>query len=146
VEILADLAGSEVSPGWVGTACAPMAAAVEPTNEAVKDAIAGADVAHFDETVTRVAGRYQWLHAAATGRLTTYHIDEHGRGVASMTAFGILPHFAGVAVHDAYSGYDAFTTCMHALCNAYYAEQRIMPRECQIRVGADPVVTDVYEA
>jgi transposase len=119
VEILADLAGIEVSPGWVTTACARMAAAVEPANEAIKDAIAGAGVAHFDETVTRVAGRNHWLHAAATGRLTAYHIDEHGRAVASMTAFGILPRFAGVAVHDAYSGYDTFTTCTHALCNAH---------------------------
>jgi hypothetical protein len=119
VEILADLAGIDVSPGWVTTACTRMAAAVEPANEAIKDAIAGADVAHFDETVTRVAGRNHWLHAAATGRLTAYHIDEHGRAIASMTAFGILPRFTGVAVHDAYSGYDAFTAATHALCNAH---------------------------
>ncbi|MEV7630486.1 transposase [Actinoplanes sp. NPDC089786] len=39
VEILADLAGIEVSAGWVMTACARMAAAVEPANEAIKDAI-----------------------------------------------------------------------------------------------------------
>ena len=56
---------------------------------------------------------------AATGRLTAYHIDEHGRSIASMTAFGILPRFTGVAVHDAYSGYDSFTTATHALCNAH---------------------------
>jgi transposase len=118
-EILADLAGIDVSPGWVTTACTRMAAAVADANEAIKDAIAAAGVAHFDETVTRVAGRNHWLHAAATGRLTAYHIDEHGRAVASMTAFGILPRFTGVAIHDAYSGYDSFTTCTHALCNAH---------------------------
>jgi transposase len=119
VEILADLAGIDVSGGWVTTACARMAAAVAPANEAIKDAIADAGVAHFDETVTRVAGRNHWLHAAATGRLTAYHIDEHGRAIASMTAFGILPRFTGVAVHDAYSGYDGFTAATHALCNAH---------------------------
>lgn len=119
VEILADLAGIDVSPGWVMTACARMAAAVEPANDAIRDAIADAPVAHFDETVTRVAGRNHWLHAAATGRLTAYHIDEHGRSTLSMTAFGILPRFTGVAIHDAYSGYDGFTTCTHALCNAH---------------------------
>jgi transposase len=119
VEILADLAGIDVSPGWVTTACTRMAAAVEPANEAIKDAIADAPVAHFDETVTRVAGRNHWLHAAATGRLTAYHIDEHGRAIASMTAFGILPRFTGVAIHDAYTGYDAFTAATHALCNAH---------------------------
>lgn len=119
VEILADLAGIDVSPGWVTTACTRMAAAVAPANEAINDAITATDVAYFDETVTRVAGRNHWLHAAATGRLTAYHIDEHGRSIASMTAFGILPRFTGVAVHDAYSGYDAFTTATHALCNAH---------------------------
>ena len=118
-EILADLAGIEVSPGWVTTACTRMAAAVAPADEAVRDAIAAAPVAHFDETVTRVAGRNHWLHAAATSRLTAYHIDEHGRSTLSMTAFGILPRFTGVAVHDAYSGYDGFTTATHALCNAH---------------------------
>jgi transposase len=55
-EILADLAGIDVSPGWVITACTRMAASVEPANEAIKDAIADAPVAYFDETVTRVAG------------------------------------------------------------------------------------------
>jgi transposase len=119
VEILADLAGIEVSPGWVMTACTRMAASVAPANEAIKDAIADAPVAHFDETVTRVAGRNHWLHAAATSRLTAYHIDEHGRATLSMTAFGILPRFTGVAIHDAYSGYDCFTTATHALCNGH---------------------------
>ena len=55
VEILADLAGIDVSPGWVMTAGTRMAAAVAPANEAVKDAIADAPVAHFDETVRHVA-------------------------------------------------------------------------------------------
>jgi len=121
VEILADMAGIEVSPGWVVSACARMTDAVAPANEAITDAIAEADVAHFDETVTRVAGRNHWLHTAATTRLTAYHIDEHGRSVASITAFGILTRFTGVAVHDAYSGYDGFTKATHALCNAHYS-------------------------
>jgi transposase len=143
VEILADLAGIEVSGGWVMTACARMAAAVEPANKAIKDAIAAAAVAHFDETVTRVAGRNHWLHAAATGRLTAYHIDEHGRSVASMTAFGILPRFTGVAVHDAYSGYDAFTTCTHALCNAHILREATAIGEYDPHARADGWAADL---
>ena len=83
------------------------------------EAFAAAPVAHFDESVTRVAGRTHWMHTAATARLTAYHIDEHGRGVEAIKAFGILPRFTGVAVHDAYAGYDGFTRCTHALCNAH---------------------------
>jgi hypothetical protein len=40
-----------------------------------------------------VDGRNHWTHTAATARLTTYHIDEHGHDVEAMKAFGILPRF-----------------------------------------------------
>jgi transposase len=73
VEILADLAGIDVSPGWVTTACTRMAAAVAPAGEAINDAIADAPVAHFDETVrheapcdrVEVRGLHRWAVAAA---------------------------------------------------------------------------------
>lgn len=119
VEVLADIAGIEVSAGWVTDACKRAEQALAPANEVIKDAIADADVAHFDESVTRVAGRNHWMHTAATATLTAFHIDSHGRATESIKAFGILPRFAGVAVHDAYAGYDGFTTCTHALCNAH---------------------------
>jgi transposase len=121
-EILADLAGVEVSPGFIMAACRRVADAVAPANEAIADAIADAPVAHFDESVTRVAGRNHWLHTAATAALTAYHIDEHGRSVKSIEAFGILPRFAGVAIHDAYSAYNGFA-CIHALCNAHVVRE-----------------------
>lgn len=118
-EVLADIAGIEVSSGWVTDACKRAERAVADANTAIKDAIAQAGVAHFDESVTRVNGRNHWMHTAATAVLTAFHIDERGRGAASIEAFGILPRFAGVAVHDAYKGYDGFTSCTHALCNAH---------------------------
>jgi len=119
VEVLADIAGIEVSTGWVADACKRAEQAIAPANEAIKDAVAAAGVAHFDESVTRVAGRNHWMHTAATATLTAFHIDGHGRAAASIKAFGILPRFTGVAVHDAYAGYDGFTACTHALCNAH---------------------------
>jgi transposase len=121
-EILADIAGVEVSAGWVADACRRVKDAVAPANEAITDAIAVASVAYFDESVTRVAGRNHWLHTAATATLTAYHIDEHGRSKESIVAFGILPRFAGVAMHDAYSAYNGFT-CTHALCNAHVVRE-----------------------
>jgi transposase len=143
VEILADLAGIDVSPGWVMTACTRMAAAVAPANQAINDAIADAPVAHFDETVTRVAGRNHWLHTAATSRLTAYHIDESGRSSASITAFGILPRFTGVAIHDAYSGYDTFTTATHALCNAHILREATGISEYDPQARADGWAEDL---
>jgi transposase len=118
-EILAGACGIEVSAGWVTEACRRAETAVAPANTVIRDAIAAAAVAHFDESVTRVAGRNHWMHTAATTRLTAYYIDEHGRGTEAIKAFGILPRFTGVAVHDACKGYDGFTGCAHALCNAH---------------------------
>lgn len=119
VEILADLAGIDVSPGWVMAALQRVKAAVDSANQAIRAAIAAAPVAHFDESVTRVAGHSHWLHTAATAFLTAYHIDEHGRSAKSIEAFGILARFRGVAIHDAYSPYRAYTDCLHALCNQH---------------------------
>jgi hypothetical protein len=119
VQVLADVAGIEVSAGWVASAVQRVEVAVEPANTLIKDAIAASGVAFFDESVTRVAGRNHWMHTAATPALTAYHIDEHGRGAASITAFGILPRFTGVAMHDGYAAYDQFTDCTHAQCNAH---------------------------
>lgn len=123
VEVLADVAGIEVSPGWVTEACRRAGQAVAAANSSIRDAIAGSGAAHFDEAVTRVNGKNHWMHTAATATLTAFHIDQHGRSVASIEAFGILPRFTGVAVHDAYSGYNGFTTCTHALCNAHVVRE-----------------------
>jgi transposase len=124
VEIMFDVAGVDLSAGFAVTACRRVEDAVEPATTAVKDAIAAAPVAHFDESVTRVAGANHWMHTAATARLTAYHIDEHGRALKSIEAFGILPRFTGVAVHDAYSAYNGFE-CRHALCNAHIIREAV---------------------
>ena len=136
-EILLDTCGIEVSTGWVATACERAGAAVADANAAIADGIAAARVAHFDEGVTRVAGRNHWMHTAATATLTAYHIDEHGRGVEAIKAFGILPHFTGVAVHDAYAGYGAFTACTHALCNAHAVRELAGIAEFDAACGDD---------
>jgi hypothetical protein len=44
-----------------------------------------------------------------------------------MDAAGVLPDFAGVAVHDAWAPYDTYSQITHALCNAHYTDLRIMP-------------------
>ena len=53
-----------------------------------------------------------------------------------MDAFGILPDFAGVAVHDAFSPYFGYTGCEHALCNAHLLRDLIFVKGQSIQPWA----------
>jgi transposase len=143
VEILADLTGVQVSVGWVVDAVSRARTAIERSDQAVKDALAGAPVAYFDESVTRIGGRNHWLHTAATSTLTVYHADEHGRSGKSIAAFGILPRFTGIAMHDAYAAYDSYTACTHALCNAHIVREAAGIGEFDPAAAADGWAADL---
>jgi transposase len=86
--------------------------------EQVRDAIAGASVAHFDETGMRVQGRLRWVHSASTGKYVLITVHDK-RGVEAMNAAGVLPVFTGIAVHDGWAPYDTYTGAGHARCNAH---------------------------
>lgn len=117
-EIIADQYGVRPSDGtiqkWVGQA----AGALRPPYEAIRQAVIGAAVVHFDESGVRVTGHTQWLHVAGTTDGAFYTIHPK-RGLAAMTAAGILPVFAGHAVHDHWVPYFHCTQATHSLCGAH---------------------------
>jgi transposase len=90
----------------------------------IRDRIAAARVAHFDETGLRVAGKLHWMHSASTPTdvLLTVHAR---RGTEGMDAAGVLPVFIGVAVHDAWAPYDTYKKITHALCNAHAVRELV---------------------
>jgi transposase-like protein len=98
---------ARVSTGWVASLTSRAGQATSEANRRAGDLIAEAPWAHFDESVVKVGGRRQWFHVAATDDLTCYHADQSGRSLESIKAFGILPRFGGVAVHDGYAAYDS---------------------------------------
>lgn len=118
---LEDLLGADVSVGWIPTAVERLAIQVEPVCEFIADAIAGAQIAHFDETGGRVEGKLHWIHVAAT-RMFTHLGLSRKRGTIGMTDIGILPRFAGIAVHDGLASYRQFELT-HALCNAHHLRE-----------------------
>ena len=75
-------------------------------------------MAGFDETGFRVDGRLHWVHCARTGKYTLLMVHPK-RGTQAMEAMGVLPSFAGVAVHDAWAPYDTYTGPDHQLCCAH---------------------------
>jgi transposase len=116
---LADMFGCAPSPGAVAAMARKIAAFVAPALEEIVKALLSADVAHFDETGFRVAGKLAWVHSASSGKHVL--ITVHGkRGTEGTDAAGVLPSFAGIAVHDAWAPYDTYHgIAAHALCNAH---------------------------
>ena len=85
-------------------------------------------VAHFDETGLRIAKRLSWVHCASTQTLTRYTVHAK-RGGQAIDQAGVLPGFAGVAVHDGFSPYRAYTNAAHALCGAHHLRELIAATE-----------------
>jgi transposase len=84
----------------------------------VRDRLAEAEVAGFDETGLRVAGRLHWVHCARTGKYTLITCHSK-RGKAGIDAAGVLGRFRGTAVHDAWAPYDTYLDVTHQLCCAH---------------------------
>jgi transposase len=117
-QALAELFGIPVSPGTVAGITARAAGRLGGFLERAREEIAGSPVAGFDETGFRVAGRLHWVHCARTGKYTLLTVHPR-RGTKAMEAMGVLPAFAGIAVHDAWAPYDTYTTPDHQLCCAH---------------------------
>jgi transposase len=115
---LAEMFGCAPSPGVLAAQARKIAGLVSPALAAIIEALAGADVAHFDETGFRVAGKLAWVHSASAGKFALVTVHPR-RGKDGMDAAGVLPAFAGIACHDAWKPYDGYEAARHALCNAH---------------------------
>ena len=71
-QALRDLAGAAISTGTLSDWVAQAAAGLTDFDERLREPLAGAEVAHFDETGARIAGRLGWVHSASTDKLTRY--------------------------------------------------------------------------
>jgi transposase len=116
-QLLADVLGASVATGTLAAVVAEGAAGLGGFAQVVCEGLAGAPVAHFDETGARVAGRLHWVHSASTSLLSQFTLHAK-RGKVAMDAAGVLGGFAGVAVHDGWAPYWRYDVT-HALCGAH---------------------------
>lgn len=82
---MAELFNTPVSEGTVGSATARAATDLDAFGIAVADRIAAADVAYFDETGFRAAGKLHWLHSASTAMfsaITCHKVGDKHRALA----------------------------------------------------------------
>jgi hypothetical protein len=106
VQLIADLRGGPgPSDGFVHGMLARCATAVAEVVSMIKTLITMTHVVGFDETTLRCgpAGQKKYVLSASTENATIYHLG--GRDLDSFAEAGILPEFAGVAVHDRYGNY-----------------------------------------
>jgi transposase len=117
-QALAELFGTPVGEGTVATMTTRAAHGLGEFLDQVTDRLAEAEVARFDETGLRVAGRLHWVHCARTGKYTLITCHPQ-RGTAGIDAAGVLSRFRGIAVHDAWAPYDTYLDVEHQLCCAH---------------------------
>jgi transposase len=122
--LLAEVFGTPMSVGTVAAWTTRAAAGLAPFATAARTALAEAELVHADETGLRVADRLHWLHVASSGRFT-WLFCHRKRGTEGIDAAGVLPHFTGIAVHDAFTSYARYSAATHALCNAHLLRELI---------------------
>jgi transposase len=120
-QLFEDVFDAPLCTATVGECVRLAASGLKGVVEAIRDAVAKAPVAYFDETGLRVGGRLHWLHTASTARLT-YYTRHTSRGKAGMDAAGVLPRFTGRAMHDGWSPYRQYG-CRHSLCNSHHLRE-----------------------
>jgi transposase len=143
-ELMADLFGVSVSEGTLYRFMQTASEVLEPTERALKGALTKAEVAHFDETGGRIAGKLRWFHIASTATLTLYAWHPK-RGQVAMTEIGILPGFGGIACHDAWASYFAFGS-PHSLCNGHHLRELAFLIERYDQAWAEKMATVLREA
>jgi transposase len=117
-EAMGDLFALPVCDGTVAGVIAKLAGRLDGFIEVVKTRLRQADVVNADETGLRVAGRTHWVHSTSTDRFSLISVHRR-RGREGIDAHGVLNHYTGVIVHDAWRPYDCYRDAVHALCNSH---------------------------
>ena len=113
--LMADLFGVRLASATIARISQDGARRFQSFAEAVRDRVAAAPVKHLDETGFRIGARTQWLHIAATLRLTFYRVSaKRGSLLAAVT---------GIVVHDHWKPYYTMIGVLHALCNAHHLRE-----------------------
>lgn len=137
-EVLRDFFGCEMGEGTLNNTANKCSQVLEEPVEEIKQHLIGSPVVNFDETGCRVNSERQWLHVAGTENLTYYQIHPK-RGSIAMDEMGILPHFAGTAIHDFWKPYFKYKS-KHGLCNAHHLRELTFVYEVKGQVWAKHMI------
>lgn len=116
-KIMEALFGASLSDGTIVLNLKLAAERLLPFEKALKTALQAEPVLHADETGSKVNGERSWFHVVCSAHLALYTHSPY-RGMEGLKVANILPSYAGVLVHDAWSTYMGLPS-KHALCNAH---------------------------
>ena len=116
--LLGSLMGVDLSAGTISSMVHKCAKKVGPVMKTVQKLLIDSYVGCFDETGIRACGKLFWVHNSSTD-LFTYQTVNRKRGKPGIDENGVLPFFAGVAMHDCWSPYWKYKGIRHAICNAH---------------------------
>ena len=137
-ELIDDLFGLPISEATVISSLKEASELVQPTVDAIGDAILKSKVVNADETGMRVAGGLHWIHLLTTP-LLTWMACHAKRGKEAFDGLGILPFFLGILVHDGWKSYRDLN-CMHALCNVHHLRELVyLFEQCQQAWAGDMI-------
>jgi transposase len=121
-EIFEDVFGISISPGTCAKIDQKLFAKLESFETNLKAHLLAAKVLHFDETGMRCEKKLHWIHVTSSETATFYGIHAK-RGQEAIDEFNILPQFHGIACHDHWIPYFAYTQVKHGLCNAHHLRE-----------------------
>jgi len=118
-QLFEDMYGYDLNSATVEDALERAYELAEPVEAQIVARLAEAELAHFDETGVRVAGKLHWLHGVSTDTLTHLFVHDKRGAEALNSDASVLKDFNGVAVHDCWLPYFNFTQAQHVLCGAH---------------------------
>lgn len=122
-QIFKDILGIELCQATLQSSMTEGYQSLATTENAIKEQIVKAEVAHADETGCDVNKELQWIHSLSTLEYTWYHCDEY-RGNDAAAVAAMIGRFRGTLVHDGYKSYLHYL-CKHGLCNAHHLRELV---------------------
>ncbi|MCC5945165.1 MAG: IS66 family transposase [Bernardetiaceae bacterium] len=122
-QLMTDLFGVRMNESTITQANERLYKNLALVEKQIKLALQATDVAHFDETGMRIAGKTRWFHTASNDSYCYLFAHEKRGGEALESAYSVLSNFKGYAVHDCWASYFKFDNAKHALCNAHILQE-----------------------
>lgn len=121
-EFLEDTFNLHLSEGTIYNTLKKAFYSLEKVEEFFKKELIKSEIAHADETGTKVNGKMQWVHSFSNDKYTLL-TSHKNRGKKALEDAGIIPNFNGILTHDCWYAYDSYMHISHALCCAHFLRE-----------------------